>query len=186
MPHTPDRLSHRVNENIDSIVSFHQREEHKLSHPERWLDRISAQIGRPLYLGALLVIVALWISVNVLAPTLRLTPFDPSPFALLQGLLAFAALATTTIVLIAQQRLARLENQRAHLDLQVNLLTEQKVTKVIHLLEELRRDLPMVRDRDDAEASELQQRTDTAEVLSALEDVGVGGKTGSEPKGGDA
>ena len=54
-------------------------------------------------------------------------------------------------------------------------MTEQKVSKIIDLLEELRRDLPMVRDRHDPEAAGLQQRTDTAQVLSALADVGVVG-----------
>jgi uncharacterized membrane protein len=172
-PRTADRLSRRVNANIDSIVGLHQRAQEKLGYADRLLDRVSALIGRPLFLVLLVVIVVLWIAVNALAPALRLKAFDPAPFAELDGVLTFAALATTTIVLIAQQRLARLESQRAHLDLQVNLLTEQKVTKVIHLLEELRRDLPMVRDRPDAEASELQLRTDTAQVLSALEDVGI-------------
>jgi uncharacterized membrane protein len=37
----------------------------------------------------------------------------------------------------------------AHLDLQINLLTEQKVTKLIRLLEELRADMPGVRTRHD-------------------------------------
>jgi uncharacterized membrane protein len=73
------------------------------------------------------------------------------------------------VVLHAQRRLARLETQRAHLDLQVNLLTEQKVTKLIDLLEELRRDLPMVKNRVDAEVAILQQHTDPAQVLSALD-----------------
>jgi len=53
----------------------------------------------------------------------------------------------------------------------LNLLTEQKVTKLIHLLEELRRDLPMVADRHDSEAFALQRHTDPAQVLSALETV---------------
>lgn len=51
----------------------------------------------------------------------------------------------------------------------MNLLTEQKVTKLIVLLGELRRDLPSVHDRIDAEAGILQQPTDTARVLSALD-----------------
>jgi uncharacterized membrane protein len=54
-------------------------------------------------------------------------------------------------------------------ELQVNILTEQKTTKLVHLLEELRRDLPMVRDRHDADATKLQQPTDATEILSALE-----------------
>jgi uncharacterized membrane protein len=91
----------------------------------------------------------------------------------LQGVLTIAALMTTTVVLIAQNRLTRIETQRSQLDLQVNLLTEQKVTKLIHLLEELRRDLPMVKDRHDPEAAVLQQRTDTAQVLVALQKAGA-------------
>jgi uncharacterized membrane protein len=70
-----------------------------------------------------------------------------------------------------QNRQARIEDQRAHLDLQVNLLTEQKVTKLIHLLEELRLDLPMVKHRHDPEALSLRRRTDAIQVLSALANV---------------
>jgi len=170
----PELLPPHVNQNIDSIVAFHQREQEKLSRAERGLERVSTLIGRPVYLIALLLLVALWIATNTLASRLGYVPPDPPPFSRLQGLLTLAALATTTIVLMTQQRQGRLESHRAHLDLQVNLLTEQKVTKVIHLLEELRRDLPMVRDREDAEATALQRPTDTAQVLSALEGVGVG------------
>ena len=74
------------------------------------------------------------------------------------------------MVLIKQSRLAKLEEQRAHLDLQVNLLTEQKTTKIIELLEELRRDLPMVKDRHDPEAAAMQQPTNPREVLAALDE----------------
>lgn len=168
----PDALPHQVNQNIESIAAFHHREHEKLSRAERRLERVSALVGRPGYLIALLSLVALWIALNVLAGVMGFKALDPAPFSRLQGLLTLAALATTTIVLMTQQRLGRLESHRAHLDLQVNLLTEQKVTKLIHLLEELRRDLPMVQDRHDAVATALQQATDTAQVLSALEEVG--------------
>jgi uncharacterized membrane protein len=80
------------------------------------------------------------------------------------------ALLTTTVVLITQNREAKLGEQRLELELQVNLLTEQKTTKLILLLEELRRDLPMVKDRHDPEAAALQKPTDPEEVLAALEE----------------
>jgi len=169
-----DPLSTHVYDNIDSIVTFHQREELKLSGPERQLLRICGLIARPGYLFTVLALVALWVFANLVAARLSLAPIDPPPFERLQGLLTFAAVITATIVLITQQREARLESQRAHLDLQVNLLTEQKVTKLIHLMEELRRDLPDVRDREDPEADALQARTDTTQVLSALAGFGIG------------
>jgi uncharacterized membrane protein len=168
-----DALSDHINQNIESILAFHEREQRNIGHSARRLDGISSFIGRPIYLISLLSLVVLWIAANALARSFGLAPFDPPPFSGLQGLLTFAALLTATIVLIAQNRQAKLENQRDHLELQVNLLTEQKVTKLIHLLEELRHDLPMVKDRHDPESASLQRRTDTAQVLSALKDVGV-------------
>jgi uncharacterized membrane protein len=80
---------------------------------------------------------------------------------------------TATIVLIAQNRQTRREQQHTHLDLQLSLLTEQKVTKLIHLVEELRRDLPMVKDRHDPQATVLQETADTAAVISAMDEGGL-------------
>ena len=62
----------------------------------------------------------------------------------------------TTIVLITQQRQNRATELRRQLDLQVNLLVEQKVTKLIGLVgRKLRRDLPHVQDRHDPEVEAL-------------------------------
>ena len=169
-----DPLSAHVNENIESIVTFTQREEQKISRAERHLAELSGLIGRTGYLIAVLALIGIWVIGNTVAAYLSLPVPDPPPFGRLQLVLAIAALATSTIVLITQQRQTRLESQRAHLDLQVNLLTEQKVTKLIRLVEELRRDMPMVRDRDDPEANALQVRTNATRVLNALAESGVG------------
>jgi len=78
-------------------------------------------------------------------------------------------LLISTAVLIRQERMARLAEQRAHLDLQVNLLTETKVAKVIEMLESLRSDLPNVASRHDPEAQAMQTPASAHAVLSALE-----------------
>jgi uncharacterized membrane protein len=64
-------------------------------------------------------------------------------------------------VLIRQNRLAHIEEKRARLELQVNLPAEQKATKIIQLLEELRLDLPNVRN--------VRNRVDPNAALSKLE-----------------
>ena len=128
-------------------------------------------MGRPLYAGSILLFVALWILANVYAREFGWVEFDPAPFSWLQGIVSLGALLTTTVVLIKQNRLAKLEELRAHLDLQVNLLTEQKTTKLIDLMEELRRDLPMVKDRHDPEAAAFQQPTDPQQVLAAIDEM---------------
>lgn len=172
-PSADDSLSDHISQNVESILVLHRRESQTITSSQRRLERVSRFLGRPLYLIGVVGFVALWVAYNWGASVVHLRPFDPPPFAWLDGILTFTALMTTTIVLIAQNRQAKLEQQRAHLDLQVNLLTEQKVTKLIHLLEELRRDLPMVRDRHDPQAAAMQEGADTGRVASALRDVGL-------------
>ena len=162
-------IAEHISQNIESIVAFHEREHEKLSPAQRRVEAASRVISRPLYLVVLLALVVAWIVGNVLAPRLGARPLDAPPFAWLQGAVALAALITSTVVLYAQSRQAKLEIQRAHLDLQVNLLTEQKVSKLIVMLEELRRDLPMVNDRVDTEVNVLQQPIDATQVLLALD-----------------
>jgi uncharacterized membrane protein len=168
-------LSDHISQNIDGVAALQRREWDATSASQRRLERISRFVGRPAYLLGVLLFAAAWILFNLASPYLGLAPFDSPPFQWLELLLSFIALITTTIVLISQNRQTRFEQQRAHLDLQVNLLTEQKVAKVIHLLEELRRDLPMVKDRHDPQAAMLQERANTAELASALDEVGLTG-----------
>jgi uncharacterized membrane protein len=162
-----------LDQNIDSVLEVRKREHEQRSAAQRFVDRTSRIIGRPLYLLGLFGFAGAWIAFNVLAPQLGRTAFDPSPFPLLDGILSLAALITTTVVLIAQNRQTRIEQQHMHISLQVNLVTEQKVAKIINLLEELRRDLPMVKDRYDPQAASYAQETDALQVLTAIEEVGL-------------
>jgi len=162
----------QISQNIEAVLDFYAREEQKISHWQRIVERISCFIGQPVYLGFVLLFVVLWVLANVVMHLLGMPEFDPAPFFWLQGMVGLGALLTTTVVLAKQNRLAKLEEQRAHLDLKVNLLTEQKAAKLIDLLEELRRDLPNVKDRADPEAAALQQSMNPDLVLAALDERG--------------
>ncbi|MHB8743830.1 MAG: DUF1003 domain-containing protein [Sulfuricaulis sp.] len=159
-----------IGENIESILAFYTREEKKISGSQRIVETFSGFVGRPLFLGSILLFVVFWILYNILARRFGLVEFDPAPFFWLQGAVSLGALLTTTVLLIKQNRLAKFEERRAHLDLQVTLLTEQKTTKLIQLIEELRHDLPMVKNRHDPEAEVLKQHTDPRQVLAAMDE----------------
>ena len=164
------QLSDPITRNIADIVELEEKELESTTGPERWLEAASRKIAHPAYLLGLVFFALAWILVNLKGAAIGVSPFDPPPFAWLESLLTLTALLTATIVLIGQARQNRLAEQRAHLDLQINLLTEQKVTKLIHLIEELRADLPGVRTRHDPHVSELKKRTDAAQLASALKD----------------
>jgi uncharacterized membrane protein len=174
-------LSEHIDQNIESIVEVQRKERRSTGPSQLLVEKLSLFIARPAYLFGVVLFVIGWIAANLLRPY-GVGPFDPAPFEILDGLLTFSALVTTTIVLIAQNRQAKLEQQHRHLDLQVGLLTEQKVTKLIHLVEELRRDLPMVKDREDRQATVLQESADAAAVISAIEEVGLTGDTPPQKK----
>ena len=132
---------------------------------------MSSLLGRPAFFYGIVLLVTLWVLLNVLSPLWAVAPFDPAPYFWLQGLVGLGALLTTTIVLITQTRQGKLAEQRAQLDLQVSLLAEQKIAKLIALIEELRRDLPDVKNRHDAEAAAMEQSSDPHAILDALETV---------------
>ena len=178
----------QISQNIGAVREFYTREEQRISRPQRALEHLSRVIGQPLFLGFILLFVALWMIANVVLRLLGMAAFDPAPFFWLQGIVGLGALLTSTVVLTKQNRLARLADQRAHLDLKVTLLTEQKAAKLIDLMEELRRDLPSVKNRDDPEAAALQHSMNPVRVLAALDEPteseerparGDGGDTGS-------
>src|ERR1019366_2664415 len=160
----------QISQNIEAVLDFYTREEQKISRSQRILERISHLLGQPVFLGFILLFVALWMLANAVLRQFGIAEFDPAPFFWLQGIVGLGALLTATVVLTKQNRLAKLEEQRAHLDLKGTLLTEQKAAKLIDLLEELRRDLPNVRNRDDPEAAALQQSMNPDLVLAALDE----------------
>lgn len=175
-------VTEHIAQNISDVVDLENKELEKLTAAHRWLEAVSRRIARPGYLIALLILVIAWITLNLEAQALHLAPFDPPPFHGLQGLLTLTALLTTTTVLIGQGWQSKLAERRAHLDLQINLLTEQKVSKLIHLIEELRADLPGVRERHDPHASQLKKPTDAAQLASALEEKHALGASRQEIK----
>ena len=159
-----------LHEHLGTVNEFYARHEAEATRGQRLFEKISLFLGTPAYVGANLIGAVLWIAWNIAAPELGFEQWDEPPFFWLQGFIALNAFVISTAVLIRQNRMSILSNQHAHLDLQVNLLAEEKSSKIIGMLEELRRDLPNVRNKVDVEAAELSKPTDTEAVLSIIKD----------------
>ena len=158
-----------INANIDAVVALHAFAEQQVDTHQRTVESLTAWLGRPQFFYGILVGAALWMGLNAAAPLLHLPRWDDPPFAWLQGAVGLGALLMTTVVLITQNRQGKLAERREQLELQMSMLTEQRTAKIIDLLEELRRDMPTVRDRIDLEAEALTKTVDPHEVLATLE-----------------
>lgn len=172
-PHSfySDPLPELIGQNIEAIVALHTNAERNLSRHQRWVETATHFFSRPAFLYLIVVSVLLWILPNVAPKQWNLPQFDPPPFDELSFVMSFGSLLVTFGVLIQQDRQEKLAEQRTHLSLQLSLLSEQKITKLIALVEELRRDLPNVRDRIDLESEIMQQAANPQQVLEVLEEV---------------
>ncbi|MDJ0691107.1 MAG: DUF1003 domain-containing protein [Xenococcaceae cyanobacterium MO_188.B32] len=161
-------LSEQVIKNIETIIGFQAKQEQKLPMRERIIEKIAAFFGKSEFLYLQLLFFISWSMCSHLAP--QLLPFGLPQFDLQEMGIDIAALLIATGVLVQQSRQDKLAEQRSHLILQINLLTEQKIAKLIELMEELRIDLPNIRDRHDWEAQIMQQATDPQIVLNILQE----------------
>src|ERR1700690_3716308 len=163
-----DREAEPLNEHVGVIASIHAHAEKRLSAHQRLVERVTSWLGRPRTIYLLLGVVLAWALGNAVAGRMGRASWDGPPFFWLQGAVALYAALVSTMVLITQTRQQRHTEQRAYLELQINLTSEQKTAKLIALLEELRRDMPSVRDRVDLQANAMAQAVDPEAVLTAL------------------
>lgn len=165
-----ERLPHSVTENIETISGHYARHEEQVTRAQAFIEKMSLFLGSPAYVAGNVVLIVGWIAWNLAAPELLgIDEFDEPPFFWLQGLIGLNALLISTTVLIRQNRMSVLAAHNAHLDLQISLLAEEKTSKIIAMLEELRRDSPDIPDKVDPEADELSESADTHSVLEAIE-----------------
>ncbi|MEH2263385.1 DUF1003 domain-containing protein [Nostoc sp.] len=155
-----------IAKNIEAIISLHTQEVRDIPAHQRILEAIATFFGRSAFMYSLLLVLALWIFGSLFQ---RLLPFNLPPFSWSNQGLDAAALVISTGVLVRQTRQENFAEQRAQLMLQLNLLSEQKIAKIIALLEELRTDLPDVVNRHDLEAQLMQEPADPIAVLEALQ-----------------
>jgi uncharacterized membrane protein len=160
-------LSDQVIENVKTIINHENKFERNKTNSQKILDRIVVFLGKPAFLYCQILFFSTWwlCSFFVHQGLLRI---EIPPFDLRENGLEIISLLISTGVLIYQARQEVLSEDRSHLALQINLLTEQKIAKLISLIEELRIDLPNVKNRDDREANVMQQATDPQAILAIL------------------
>jgi uncharacterized membrane protein len=164
-----DALPASTKENIELLANFKDREESQLSGAQLLIEKISRFFGSPAYFAFSLLFIVGWILVNLWGVRAGWHYVDPPPFSALQGMVSSNALLLTVAVLIRQNRMAQTAEHRSHVDLQVNLLTEQKATKILQLVDELQRELSAIRRRpDEAVGEELAELTKPADAHALL------------------
>ncbi len=166
---TDPQSPHPVDQSLSAVVDLHFRSESGVGQAQRSIERLTSMVGRPVVLLLIALFVGGWIVGNIEIARHFGHFYDAPPFFWLQGIIGLSALLMDAIILITQNRQAQRAELRAQLDLQLTLAAEQRMAKMIELLEELRRDMPDVRNRRDRVAEAMQEPADPAKVSTELD-----------------
>ena len=164
---TPILPAH-MSDTISAIAKLHADHERAASPIQRLIERTTEWLGKPRFLGEFTLFVAGWVSIVGLQMKFYGSSFDPPPFNLLQGILTVLAVYITALILSTQRRAGQLASHREQLTLELATLAEQKSAKTIALLEEIRRDNPLLPNRLDEDADAMAQTADPESVLRSI------------------
>jgi uncharacterized membrane protein len=152
--------------NIHALINRRQDQESKRRLADRVADRITCFTGSMLFVYLHLVIFGLWIIINL--RWIKFIPrFDPS-FVILAMAASVEAIFLSTFVLITQNRMAAIADRRADLDLQISLLAEHEITRLITLTTAIAERLQVEESRN-PELQDLAKDLQPEQVLKQIE-----------------
>jgi len=166
-PPAPDTLNSSLRRNIDALRRRRQDEESGATVQERVANAITRFSGtmRFVYLHA--AAYGFWIIANLGAiPGVR--PWDPS-FVVLAMIASVEAIFLSTFILITQNRMAAAADRRAELDVQISLLAEAEITKLVQLVSEIAARMDIA-PAGQPEVEEMKQMVAPEAVLDAIKE----------------
>lgn len=132
-------MSGVVERNIAALLETRREALERRSGGARAVDAVTAFAGSLGFVALHAAILAFWLVANT--GHLGVRPWDPYPFVMLAMAASVEAIFVSTFVLIGQSRAAQAADRRADLDLQVNLLAEHEITRLIAMVEAIARRL---------------------------------------------
>lgn len=162
----PELHQQLANVQREKINSFKSKMDLQRKFSDKVADFLTDSFGTVLFLGINALWFGIWILINTgLIP--GIVAFDPFPFGLLTMIVSLEAIFLAIIVLISQNRSARVEDLREEIDLQINVRTEEEVTKILIILDRLHDHLGLPPE-DDEELIVMKQKTDLEAIEKTL------------------
>jgi uncharacterized membrane protein len=155
-------------DNINTVVAIEEEAQLKRTKADRVSDLIANFVGSIPFVVLHLVWFGVWVTINIglLWGKLR---FDPYPFALLCMLVSLEGVLLSTFVLIKQNRMSQRADQRAHLGLQISLLSEKELTKILQLQRLICARLDIKEAGQDHEVAELSSVTAVGNIAREID-----------------
>ena len=166
-PPAPDSLNSSLRRNIEALRSRRRQEEANSSLEERMANAITHFAGSMRFVYVHAAAYGFWIIANLgWVPLVR--AWDPS-FVVLAMVASVEAIFLSTFILITQNRMAALADKRAELDVQISLLAEAEITKLVQMVSAIA-DKMEVTPAERREIEEMKRTVAPDAVLDAIEE----------------
>jgi uncharacterized membrane protein len=162
----PATVQELTAQNVKSIAELERAEKKNLTTGDRVAGSITRFCGSMSFVWLHVVWFGVWIVANTILPIPKLDPF---PFSFLTLVVSLEAIFLSTFIMIAENRQEHLDERRSHLDLQINLLSEQENTKMLKMLEQIAKKLG-VDASDDPDIAVLEQATRPEELARQIDE----------------
>ena len=157
------QLLDRLAERRQRLGAFRARANERRSKVERIADRLTQVMGSVPFLIFHVFLFAVWLSVNT--GLIKILPqYDPFPFGLLTMALTLEQSLLTIFIIMSQNRASEIADLRTEIDLQVNIVAEEEISKALRLLRLIGERLEIDEIINDTELALMEEPLDHAEV----------------------
>lgn len=151
-----------------AIHSLKLKADAKRTWAEKLADWMTMRFGSMGFLGLNVGWFVIWLVLNGgLIPNLK--PFDPFPFSLLTMIVSLEAIILSVFVMISQNRTSKIDELREEIDLQVDIISESEMTKLLVMMK-LLLEKNGIDISDDPDLESMLKPTNPEEIEEALEE----------------
>lgn len=154
-----------VEKNIRDLLKVRSKVEKKKTRSERIADWVVKIAGNMWFAYFHVIWFAIWIGDSVLNGK---DAFDPFPFSMLTTVVSLEAIFLTLFVLVSQNQQAKHDQQRANLHLQIDLLAEHEITRLLCIVDAIAEKLGVEQVACESDLGDLEQDVTPADLIEEL------------------
>jgi len=162
--HSTNSVDQLTERNVTVIRELEEAAKEERTRTDRFAEAIANFCGSMTFVWVHVVWFGIWILINVIP---RLPHIDPFPFTFLTLVVSLEAIFLSTFILISQNHDSKISERRNHLDLQINLLSEQENTQMLVMLRAIAEKVGANLSRDD-QVEALSEETEPQRLVKQI------------------
>lgn len=151
--------------NIEVVRKLEEAANEERTASERIARMVARFCGSMTFVWVHVIVFSAWVTLNLVPGVEHIDPF---PFTFLTFVVSLEAIFLSTFILISQNQDTRISERRNHLDLQINLLSEQENTKMLMMLQAIAEKVGAEIEPDE-DMTVLAQETELEKVAAQIE-----------------